>query len=82
MTKYRDVIVAIPTALFVLAAVAYGGADRHVADGGDVTEAPLPGIGQRFDLRAAEGGAVTVVIHHSGRRDLYVLDDAGRAPAA
>lgn len=42
--------------------------------GSDVTEVPLPGIGQRYDQRAAEGGPVTVVIHHSGRRDLYILD--------
>lgn len=48
---------------------------------GDVTEQALPGIGQRYDLRAAEGGAVTVVIHHSGRRDLYVLD-SGDEPQA
>lgn len=41
---------------------------------GDVTEHALPGIGQRYDLRAAEGGSVTVVIHHSGRRDIYILD--------
>jgi TrkA domain protein len=40
-----------------------------------VTELTLPGIGRRYDLRASEGGSVTVVIHHSGRRDLYVLDN-------
>ncbi len=49
--------------------------------GGDVSEMALPGIGQRYDLRAAEGGSVTVVIHHSGRRDLYVLD-TGDEPRA
>jgi TrkA domain protein len=43
--------------------------------GADVTEVTLPGIGRRYDLRASEGGSVTVVIHHSGRRDLYVLDN-------
>lgn len=43
--------------------------------GADVTELTLPGIGRRYDLDAAEGGSVTVVIHHSGRRDLYVLDN-------
>lgn len=42
----------------------------------EVTEVPLPGIGQRYDIRAVEGGTVVVVIHHSGRRDLYVV--AGR----
>ena len=44
--------------------------------GGDVTESTLPGIGQRYDLRAVEGTTVAVVIHHSGRRDLYVLNGA------
>lgn len=48
---------------------------------GDVTEQALPGIGQRYDLRAAEGGSVTVVIHHSGRRDIYILD-GGDEPLA
>ena len=48
---------------------------------GDVTEQALPGIGQRYDVRAAEGGSITVVIHHSGRRDIYVLD-GGDEPQA
>lgn len=48
---------------------------------GDVVEQALPGIGQRYDLRAAEGGSITVVIHHSGRRDIYVLD-GGEEPRA
>lgn len=52
---------------------------RVVSD--DVTEQALPGIGQRYDLRAAEGGSITVVIHHSGRRDIYVLD-SGDEPQA
>ena len=47
----------------------------------DVTEQAMPGIGQRYDLHAAEGGSITVVIHHSGRRDIYVLDD-GDEPRA
>ena len=39
----------------------------------DVFEVALPGIGHRYTLPAADGGRVVVVIHHSGRRDLYVL---------
>jgi TrkA domain protein len=54
--------------------------ERSVA--GHVTETPLPGIGQRYDLRASEGGSITVVIHHSGRRDVYVLDEAGELKAS
>lgn len=40
-------------------------------------EQPLPGIGRRYDLDV-NGGPVRVVIHHSGRRDLYV--GAGEPP--
>lgn len=49
--------------------------------GGDISETPLPGIGQRFDLRDVDGGPLTVIIHHSGRRDLYVMG-SGEDPAA
>ena len=45
--------------------------------GADVTEVTLPSIGQRYDVSVAEGGALIVVIHHSGRRDLYVMDPQG-----
>ena len=50
--------------------------------GGDIAEVALPGIGHRFDLRDVEGGPVTVVIHHSGRRDLYVLGPGGEPQAS
>ena len=43
---------------------------------GEVTEHDLPGIGRRYDVRATDGAHVTVVIHHSGRRDLYAFEDA------
>ena len=41
-----------------------------------------PASGRRYELHAAEGGDVVVVIHHSGRRDLYVLDPRGRTAAS
>ncbi len=46
-----------------------------------VTEQELPGIGRRFDLRGIDDDRVAVVIHHSGRRDLYVLDRDGETEA-
>lgn len=49
---------------------------------GEVTEVPLPGIGQRYDVLAVEGGPVVVVIHHSGRRDLYILSDRDEPDAS
>ncbi len=42
-----------------------------------ISEQDLPGIGRRFDLVCTEGERVSVVIHHSGRRDLYVLQGGG-----
>ena len=49
----------------------------------EVLEQALPGIGQRFELQGADGTPITVVIHHSGRRDLYLglRDDAPAASA-
>lgn len=45
--------------------------------GPDVADQALPGIGHRYELRSADGGHVVVVVHHSGRRDLYVFEPGG-----
>ena len=37
----------------------------------DVRESDLPGIGRRYEIDGIESAA-SVVIHHSGRRDLYI----------
>lgn len=39
----------------------------------DFFEVVLPGIGRQYTVPAADGGRVVVVIHHSGRRDLYAF---------
>ena len=39
----------------------------------DMHEQELPGIGKRYD-QATDDGLISVVIHHSGRRDLYVTE--------
>ena len=39
----------------------------------EIHETDLPGIGRRFDLDGIDG-SVSVVIHHSGRRDVYVRE--------
>jgi TrkA domain protein len=44
----------------------------------DVEEYDLPGIGRRYELRDAEGAAVSVIVHTTGRRDLYA--QRGRDP--
>ena len=40
--------------------------------GRDVSEQDLPGIGRRFDVDGEDGGRVSVVMHHSGRCDVYL----------
>lgn len=47
-----------------------------------VTEQELPGIGRRYELSDTEGTRAVVVIHHSGRRDLYVMPRRASAPPA
>ncbi len=42
---------------------------------GPVQEDELPGIGRRFTFPLPDDGQLCVVIHHTGRRDLYVTPD-------
>jgi len=49
---------------------------RTLVIDGDVAEATLPGIGKRYDMRTSDRASLAVMIHHSGRRDLYVLNGA------
>lgn len=42
----------------------------------------LPGIGRRFRFVSDAGEVLTVVIHNSGRRDLYLADDRHQEPVA
>lgn len=39
-----------------------------------VHEEELPGIGRKFELLGTKGERIDVVIHHSGRRDVYVFE--------
>ena len=34
----------------------------------------LPGIGRSYQMKGINGGRITVVIHHSGRRVVYGLN--------
>jgi TrkA domain protein len=47
-----------------------------------VEECSLPGVGHRFDLATDDGWKVVVVVHHTGRRDLYVLGRGEQEPRA
>jgi TrkA domain protein len=57
---------------------------RQLPSGWEISEEILPGIGRRYTLPASEGARVVVVVHHSGRRDLYLVPPAaaGDEPAA
>ncbi len=43
---------------------------------GQIDEDELPGIGRRYTFGLPDDGQICVVIHHTGRRDLYVTADA------
>jgi K+:H+ antiporter subunit KhtT len=42
----------------------------------------LPGIGRRYQMMGINGGRITVVVHHSGRRVVYGLDAASDQASA
>jgi TrkA domain protein len=39
----------------------------------DISEQELPGIGRRYDVMDVDGGRLSIVLHHSGRRDVYAF---------
>jgi len=45
-----------------------------------VMDQALPGIGHRYELRSVDGARVVVVVHHSGRRDVYTFAPNGTEP--
>lgn len=46
----------------------------------DITENELPGIGKKFTLETVDGGTVTVIVHLTGRRDVYHSVDEEAKP--
>lgn len=38
----------------------------------DVSETDLPGVGKRFDVELSGGGTAVVLVHNTGRRELFV----------
>lgn len=41
-----------------------------------VYEADIPGVGRKFELDLADGGQAVVLVHHDGRRELFVRASA------
>ena len=47
----------------------------------DVREHDLPGIGKKFALSTRHGDRMTVIIHHSGDREIYQFDKGSDYPS-
>lgn len=47
----------------------------------DVREDELPGIGHRYTVSCDYGGVMTIVVHNSGRRDIYLLSSESDDPS-
>ncbi len=45
-----------------------------------INEQDLPGIGRRYDIATGRGQRLALIVHHSGRRDLYVMERHGDEP--
>lgn len=46
-----------------------------------ISEEDLPGIGRRYEIIASRGQRVVLIVHHSGRRDLYIMERHREDPA-
>ncbi|WP_182201583.1 cation:proton antiporter regulatory subunit [Paraliobacillus salinarum] len=42
----------------------------------NVSVSQLPGIGQKIMLQTAEDSMLVLIVHHTGKRELYFFDDA------
>lgn len=51
--------------------------ERAVVPGMDVYEADVPGVGRKFELPIGDGERLIVVIHHDGKRELFVRPSEG-----
>ncbi len=40
-----------------------------------IKEVDLPGVGRKYSLNLADGKLLTLIIHHSGRREIYLMED-------
>lgn len=47
----------------------------------EVREIELPGIGWKYALRTEDGERLTVIIHHTGHREIYYFDEGADFPS-
>ena len=45
-----------------------------------VREEELPGIGRRYNVECEDGAVLTIIVHNSGRRDLYFFPPDSEEP--
>src|SRR5215213_1160343 len=65
-----------------LCSIAVGGRCMEPDSSLDFVVDDLPGIGRSYQMTGTNGGRITVVVHHSGRRVVYGLNaDADQASA-
>ncbi len=43
-------------------------------------ETDLPGVGKRYTLELEDGGELTLIIHNTGRRELYIIEEDEEEP--
>ncbi|MUV39230.1 uncharacterized protein JNUCC1_03103 [Lentibacillus sp. JNUCC-1] len=46
-----------------------------------ISVSKLPGIGQKITFKASEGSMLVIVVHHTGKRELYFFEDSDQDEA-
>ena len=47
----------------------------------EVREIELPGVGWKYAVRTAGGARLTVIIHHTGHREIYLFEEGAEFPS-
>ncbi len=47
-----------------------------------VKEGELPGIGKKYSMKTESGDTIVVVIHYTGKREIYYFEDDSEEPTA
>ena len=46
-----------------------------------IKETDLPGVGKKYVIELESGGELTLIIHNTGRRELYLIEEDEEEPA-